>query len=104
MYVKQAIRFAVLAHTGLRPAPVPDTGNLHDDVVALLRSAAVERKEIPEFPPQRIADLPFGLFRHEILMNLAPASEATLEDIVDTVLMPLVTATRRAPACRNSGR
>jgi AcrR family transcriptional regulator len=52
---------------------------------------AVERGEIdPERLTPRIAALPFDLFRHELLMTLRPASQETIEEIVDTIFLPLV--------------
>ncbi len=55
---------------------------------------AIDRGEIPpDGLAPRIVTLPFDLIRHELFMNLHPASEATIIDIVDTVFLPLVFAT-----------
>ena len=57
--------------------------------VALRR--AVERGEVdPARLTPRIKALPFDLFRHELLMTLRPASRETIEEIVDTIFLPLV--------------
>jgi hypothetical protein len=39
---------------------------------------------------ERIARLPGDLFRYEILMTLRPLSEEAIEEIVDTIFLPLV--------------
>ncbi len=60
-------------------------------MTAIVRHA-VERGEIAGAGlPARVADLPFDLFRHEMMMNLGPVPDATIVDIVDTVFMPLAT-------------
>ncbi|WP_019548906.1 TetR/AcrR family transcriptional regulator [Streptomyces sulphureus] len=52
---------------------------------------AVERGEIqPESLTERIKTLPFVLLRHEILSTFAPVPEHVLEEILDTVFLPLV--------------
>ena len=43
-----------------------------------------------------IAELPFTLLRHELLMRMAPAADDTIVAIVDEVFIPL--ATRGAAA------
>ncbi|GAA4623147.1 TetR/AcrR family transcriptional regulator [Actinoallomurus vinaceus] len=51
----------------------------------------IERGEIdPERLTRRIADLPTDLLRHELLMTLQPASDATITEIVDDIFLPLV--------------
>jgi hypothetical protein len=51
----------------------------------------VERGEIkPERLTERIKSLPFDLLRHEFLTTFAPAPDHVLEEIVDTIFLPLV--------------
>lgn len=53
---------------------------------------AVARGEIdPARITPRVKTLPFDLFRHEFMMNLAPVAETVLTEIVDDVFLPLVT-------------
>jgi AcrR family transcriptional regulator len=73
-------------------------GELHDPVttgrtnsVDVLYDRAVDRDEIrPERLTERIKSLPFDLLRHEILSTFAAVPDHVLEEIVDTVLLPLV--------------
>ncbi len=52
---------------------------------------AVRRGELPDVPrPSRIVDLPFDLFRHDMLMTLRPISEEAIVEIVDEVWLPLL--------------
>jgi CO dehydrogenase/acetyl-CoA synthase delta subunit len=44
---------------------------------------------------RRIANLPFDLVRHEVLMTMHPVSVSTIEEIVDTIFLPLVAQHRR---------
>ncbi|MFF0067272.1 TetR/AcrR family transcriptional regulator [Streptomyces sp. NPDC005279] len=54
---------------------------------------AVDRGEIkPELLTERIKSLPFDLLRHEILTTFAPVPDHVLEEIIDTVFLPLVRA------------
>jgi hypothetical protein len=56
---------------------------------------AIDRGEIqPEQVTERIAHLPVDLFRHELVMTLQPLSDETIEEIVDTVFLPLLEARR----------
>jgi len=50
---------------------------------------AIARGELTDPLPPRILALPVDLLRHELVMNLSPASEETIDDIVDTVFLPL---------------
>ena len=43
----------------------------------------------------RIRRLPFDLFRHEVLVTLAPVPAPVIEEIVDTIFLPLVRAAGR---------
>ncbi|MDQ1051649.1 TetR/AcrR family transcriptional regulator [Streptomyces sp. V4I2] len=52
---------------------------------------AVDRGEIkPELLTERIKTLPFVLLRHEILSTFAPVPDHVIEEIVDTIFLPLV--------------
>jgi AcrR family transcriptional regulator len=54
---------------------------------------AIERGEIPHRPvSERIARLPLDLFRYELLVTLQPLSDTAIEEIVDTIFLPLVDA------------
>ena len=57
----------------------------------VLFDRAVDRGEIkPELLTERIKSLPFDLLRHEFLTTFAPVPDHVLEEIVDTVFLPLV--------------
>ncbi len=43
----------------------------------------------PETPPGRVISLPFDLFRHEVLMTMAPIAPETITQIVDDMFLPL---------------
>lgn len=130
---------AAVRHRGeTRSLPVPDTGNLRDDLLATLRRTnsgrsdmgallgalaishaddigmtpaelreqligrrpnsveriferAVQRGEVEASAlTPRIIDLPFALFRSEYFMTFQPLPDETLEEIVDTIVLPLV--------------
>jgi len=70
------------------------TANL--DVDAFLKLAvqrAVERGEIPAHPiNNRIVQLPAQLFRHEVLTTFRPVPDEVIEEIVDTIYLPLLGA------------
>lgn len=52
---------------------------------------AVERGEVdPARLTPRIVDLPFDLYRHEVLMTLRAVPDDVIEQIVDEVFLPLV--------------
>jgi AcrR family transcriptional regulator len=52
---------------------------------------AIDRGEIDSARvTERIARVPVDLFRYEILMTLRPLSEAAIEEIVDTIFLPLL--------------
>ncbi|WP_460358130.1 TetR-like C-terminal domain-containing protein [Actinoallomurus acanthiterrae] len=51
----------------------------------------IERGEVdPDRLTRRIAELPTDLLRHELLMTLQPAPDATITEIVDDIFLPLV--------------
>lgn len=52
---------------------------------------AINRGEIePDQVTERIARLPVDLFRYEVLMTLRPLPDEAIEEIVDTVWLPLL--------------
>jgi AcrR family transcriptional regulator len=73
----------------LREAFLSPRGSAVGQVV----SRAVERGEIDQdrLTP-RIIDLPFDLFRNEMIMTLRPVPDHVLRQIVDDIFIPLVTA------------
>ncbi|WP_255658309.1 TetR/AcrR family transcriptional regulator [Actinoplanes sp. L3-i22] len=126
-------------HWWSHPIPVPDAGNLRDDVIGFLRRAstertrmvallsvqimdymretgssfaqlrdslrppglpnafermiarAVERGEVPDVPRlPRLVNLPFDLFRNELLMTMKAIPDETIIEIVDGLWLPLL--------------
>jgi len=67
---------------------------VNGDRDAILEQAiqrAVDRGEIQaERVTERIARLPVDLFRYEIIMTLQPMSENAIEEVVDTIFLPLI--------------
>jgi AcrR family transcriptional regulator len=62
-----------------------------DAVLEQIIQRAIGRGEIqPEQVTDRIARLPVELFRYEILMTLQPLSDEAIEEIVDTIFLPLL--------------
>ncbi|MEU9189993.1 TetR/AcrR family transcriptional regulator [Streptomyces sp. NPDC048484] len=75
--------------TGISPGDLIPPGP--EKSADVLFDRAVERGEAtPERLTERIKSLPFDLLRQEILTTFAPASDHVLEEIVDTVFLPLV--------------
>jgi AcrR family transcriptional regulator len=56
----------------------------------MLVDRAAARGECRPDVPDRIATLPFDLFRAEVMMTLRPMPDEEIVDIVDTVFLPLV--------------
>ena len=72
----------------LRDAFLSQRGSAVEQVV----NRAVERGEIdPDRLTPRIIDLPFDLFRNEMMMTLKPVPDHVLRQIVDEIFVPLVT-------------
>ncbi|NUT49610.1 MAG: TetR family transcriptional regulator, partial [Saccharothrix sp.] len=44
--------------------------------------------------PSRVVNLPFDLFRHDVLMTLRPLPDESIHEIVDEVWLPLLDARR----------
>jgi hypothetical protein len=77
----------------LRDAFLSQRGSAVEQVV----NRAVERGEAdPDRLTPRIIDLPFDLFRNEMMMTLKPVPDHVLRQIVDDIFIPLVTT--RPPA------
>ncbi|MER7755482.1 TetR/AcrR family transcriptional regulator [Kitasatospora sp. NPDC097643] len=78
--------------TGTSPANLRDplvTGR--KEALDTLFDRAVARGEITqEHLTERIKSLPFDLLRHEFLTTFAPVPDHVLEEIVDTVFLPLL--------------
>lgn len=133
---------AIRHHDQRTRPPVPDTGTLRGDLLAVLKGAnqhrmqliapvlaqlsgyfletgrtpaelrreligdrvtadsvviqrAVDRGEIdPARLTPRVAALPFDLFRHEVLMTQAPVPDDVIEEIVDAIVLPVMTGDR----------
>ncbi|WP_369393571.1 TetR/AcrR family transcriptional regulator [Streptomyces sp. CG1] len=80
--------------TGTTPGDLLTTGR--ENTADAIFDRAVARGEItPEHLSERIKSLPFDLLRHEILTTFAPAPDRVLEEIVDTIFLPLVHRPRR---------
>lgn len=78
----------------LREAFLSQRGSAVEQVV----NRAVERGEIdPARLTPRIIDLPFDLFRNEMLMTLKPVPDHVLRQIVDDIFIPLVTTQPAGP-------
>ena len=77
------------APTGLREALLPDRPSFADQIF----DRAVARGEIaPDRLTRRVRDLPMALFRAELLMSLSPISHDAIVEMVDQVVLPVVTA------------
>ncbi|MDT0466656.1 TetR/AcrR family transcriptional regulator [Streptomyces gibsoniae] len=75
--------------TGTSPGDLLAAG--HEKSADVLFDRAVDRGEItPEHLSERIKSLPFDLLRHEILTTFAPVPDHILEEIVDTIFLPLL--------------
>ncbi len=66
-----------------------------DSVMREVLDRAIERGEVePGQVSDRIAQLPVHLFRYEALMTLQPVPDPVIEEIVDTIFLPLVYGNR----------
>lgn len=85
-----------------------DTGTSFTELLASLRAPgvptpfetivarAVERGDLPDVPRSaRVVNLPFDLFRHDVLMTLQPLPAESIREIVDEVWLPLLGMSRR---------
>jgi AcrR family transcriptional regulator len=84
-------------HTAPNPAELRaefrgQRGSAVEEVV----NRAVERGEVdPARLTPRIIDLPFDLFRNEMMMTLKPVPDHVLRQIIDDIFIPLVTPDSR---------
>jgi AcrR family transcriptional regulator len=78
--------------TGLTPAALRErVPGGKGEIMELLLRRAVDRGEIDaDRITPRIARLPIDLVHHEMTMTLAPMTAAALEEIVDTIFLPLL--------------
>jgi AcrR family transcriptional regulator len=80
-----------------------DTGTSFSELLATLRTPgqttpfetivarAVERGELPDVPrSSRVVNLPFDLFRHDVLMTLRALPAESIVEIVDEVWLPVL--------------
>ncbi|MFD5468067.1 TetR/AcrR family transcriptional regulator [Kitasatospora sp. NPDC127059] len=78
--------------TGTAPGELRDplvTGRA--EALDTLYARAAARGEVdPDRLTARLKSLPFDLLRHEILATYAPVPDAVLEEIVDTLFLPLL--------------
>jgi AcrR family transcriptional regulator len=66
-----------------------------DTLMEQIIRRATDRGEITLLPvSERIARLPLDLFRYELMLTLQPLSDNAIEEIVDTIFLPLVGAGR----------
>lgn len=95
---------AYYQETGTSPADLRDTAtagrrSLLDDVY----ERAYERGEVdPAHVTERMKSLPFDLLKQEFFMTFRPVADAVIEEIVDTLFLPLVTAGRNTPKAPRS--
>ncbi|HEX4062434.1 MAG TPA: TetR/AcrR family transcriptional regulator [Streptosporangiaceae bacterium] len=84
--------------TGPTPAELRDAfRGQRGSAVQQVVNRAAERGEIdPAQLTPRIIDLPFDLFRNEMMMTLKPVPDHVLRQIVDDIFIPLVTTQRPA--------
>jgi AcrR family transcriptional regulator len=62
-----------------------------DTLMEQIVRRALDRGEIASLPvSERIGRLPLDLFRYELLLTLQPLSDNAIEEIVDTIFLPLV--------------
>lgn len=62
----------------------------HDVFAEILERAVARGEADPARITPRIAALPFDLLRHELFMTLKPVPRKVIEEIVDTIFLPLV--------------
>ena len=85
--------FNLLAGSGLTPAQARerllDDDRLRSDLIIFQRAHDRGEIDLEHIAPDVLA-LPFDLLRHDLLMNLEPATGARIASIVDTLFLPLV--------------
>lgn len=88
--------------TGTSPADLATLiqGGRESLIDSVIQRAVARGEILPGQVSKRIARLPGDLFRYEVLMTLHPLSDETIEEIVDTIFLPLVHA-HSAPKAHN---
>lgn len=78
--------------TGTSPVELRDVilGGQPDAMETIYQQAAARGEIDPEVLTERMKTLPFDLVRAEFLMALRPLPATSLEEIVDTLFLPLV--------------
>jgi len=78
--------------TGTSPGDLFDpTTTGRKEAVDVLFDRALARAEVtPDRLTERVKSLPFDLLRHEFLTTFAPVPDHVLEEIVDTIFLPLL--------------
>jgi AcrR family transcriptional regulator len=78
--------------TGTRPAKLRKTlFPSRPHIPRMLLDRAIARGEVhPRVVTDRIAAVPYALLQQEFLMTLEPVPNAVIEEIVDTIFLPLV--------------
>ncbi|HEY4240444.1 MAG TPA: TetR/AcrR family transcriptional regulator [Kofleriaceae bacterium] len=83
--------------TGTSPTDLRKTLFPHrPHIPRLLLDRAIARGEIhPALATDRIAAVPYALLQQEFFMTLKPVPNAVIEEIVDTIFIPLVRGAKR---------
>ncbi|MGC0381187.1 TetR/AcrR family transcriptional regulator [Streptomyces sp. SAI-129] len=78
--------------TGTNPGDLLDAarGKSAEALDEVYDRAVVRGEARPERLTERVRSLPFDLLRQEILVTLAPVPDDVVEEIVDTIFLPLV--------------
>jgi AcrR family transcriptional regulator len=78
--------------TDLRKTLFPNRPN----IPRMLLDRAIARGEVhPNLVTDRVAGVPYALLQQEFFMTLKPVPNAVIEEIVDTVFLPLVSGTAK---------
>ncbi|WTW98465.1 TetR/AcrR family transcriptional regulator [Streptomycetaceae bacterium NBC_01309] len=85
--------------TGTSPADLRDRLPTRRGVLDDIYDRAAERGEIdPARVTDRMKTLPIDLLRQEFFLTFRPVSDDVIEEIVDTLFLPLVSADRKSAA------
>jgi Tetracyclin repressor-like, C-terminal domain len=96
--------------TGTSPVDLRKTAfPTRPHIPRMLLDRAIARGEVsPATVSDRIASVPYALLQQEFFMTLKPVSNATIEEIVDTIFLPLCARAGASPrhdrAPRRKGR
>jgi AcrR family transcriptional regulator len=77
--------------TGTSPVDLRKTVfPIRPNIPRMLLDRAIARREVsPATVSDRVASVPYALLQQEFFMTLKPVSNATIEEIVDTIFLPL---------------